>query len=195
LQFNDRSSTATLLATRRSGKARDLIAPGPDAAQRHAILAAAARVPDHGKLAPWRLVQITDRDAFATLLTASHAAAKPGAGRMELAAIDSFARQAPWLVVLISRVNTASHIPEWEQLLSAGAAAQNLLLAAHAQGFAGNWLTGPAAYDPAVIAAIGQPGDRIAGFFFVGTPARDLEERPRPVLDAIVSGWPATPAA
>lgn len=188
--FNDRSSTAALLATRRSGKARDMVAPGPDAAQLAAIIAAATRVPDHGKLNPWRFLVVEDRAAFAALLLDAYRAERPAAGRLEEEAVDQFARFAPTLVVAIHAPRD-SHIPAWEQQLSVGAACQNLLLAAHAMGFVGNWLTGWAAYSPAVLAGLGgTPPERIAGFFFIGTQDRPLEERPRPDPVAVFSRWP-----
>jgi nitroreductase len=187
--FNDHSSTAALLASRRSGKARDMVAPGPDAGTLQAILAAAARVPDHGKLNPWRFVVIENRAAFAPALLAIYRSSKPEAGRLEIEAVQQFAALAPCLVVVISTPK-ASHIPVWEQELSVGAACQNLLLAAHAHGFVANWLTGWAAYDEQVLALLGGVApERIAGFFFIGTQARPLEERPRPDLSAVVSHW------
>jgi nitroreductase len=192
--FNDRSTPAGLLATRRSGKARDMTAPGPDADQLAAILHAASRVPDHGKLAPWRFVVVPDgaRGRFADLIEAAYRAEKPEAGRLELQAMRDFATQGPCLVVVMSHPNPASHIPAWEQQLSVGAACQNLLLAAHAQGFVANWLTGWAAYSPAVRETLGEPGELVAGFMFIGTPAKPLEERPRPALDDVVRVWDGT---
>jgi nitroreductase len=190
-QFNDLSSAAALLATRRSGKARDMVAPGPDDAALAAILATAARVPDHGKLAPWRFVTIgaERRAAFAAMLEAAYRAERPEPGRLELQAVTDFAHQAPALVVVLSRVDPASHIPAWEQELSAGAATMLLMAAAHARGFVANWLTGWAAYSPAVHAAMAEPGERIAGFVFIGTAGRPLEERPRPELRDVVRAW------
>ena len=188
--FNDTSSPLSLLATRRSGKPRDLIAPGPDADQLARILAIAARTPDHGKLAPWRFVVVDDRDALARLLHDAYLAERPEAKRLELEANEQFARQAPALVVVLSSPRTESHIPLWEQELSAGAAAMNLLHAAHALGFAGGWLTGWAAYSDAVRDAFGAAPERIAGFMFLGAPSRPLDERPRPEMDAIVARWP-----
>lgn len=188
--FNDRSTPLGLLLTRRSGKARDLVAPGPTPDELAMILAAASRVPDHGKLFPWRFVVITDRAALAAELVLLYREAKPEAGRLEIDAIDSFARQAPALVALVSAPRE-SHIPKVEQLLSAGAAAQTLLIAAHALGYAGNWLTGAPAYLPGIAERLGIPGGEIAGWFFLGTPSRPLEERPRPALSEVVSHWPA----
>lgn len=189
IDFNDRSSTLSLLETRRSGKARDMVAPGPDSAELQRILAIASRVPDHGKLAPWRFVVIEDRDAFAELLVKLYRQDKPGAGRLELDAMESFARSAPVLVALVY-LRRESAIPGWEQKLSAGAAAQNLLLAAHALGYVGNWLTGAPAFLPGIAEALGVGGGRVAGFFFLGTPGKALEERPRPALGDVVIRWP-----
>ena len=188
--FNDRSSPAALLASRRSGKARDMVAPGPDNAQLRAILGAAMRVPDHGKLAPWRFVLVgdADREAFAQALEAAYVSEKPEAGRLEIEAVQRFGREAPTLVIVLSAVQD-SHIPAWEQQLSAGAAVMQLLNAAHAHGFVANWLTGWAAYSPAVAALVGKPGERIAGFVFIGTQAKPLEERPRPDFGAVVRYW------
>lgn len=188
--FNDTTSTAALLASRRSGKAREMIEPGPDAGQLQAILAAAARVPDHGKLFPWRFVVVANRPAFADQLLAIYRAGKPEAGRLELDAVQQFATHAPCLVVVIASPKP-SHIPLWEQELSVGAACQNLVLAAHAHGFVANWLTGWAAFDDKVLALLGGAApERIAGFFFIGTQAKPLEERPRPELSAVISVWP-----
>ena len=184
--FNDRSTPLSLLATRRSGKARDLGVPGPTAGQVERLLGVAARVPDHGKLAPWRFVVIEDRDKFADLLEASYRAE---VADVDVAPVRAFAHAAPCLVAVISRVAEPHKIPRWEQELSAGAACGLLCAAASAMGFAANWLTGWAAYSPRVTTALGQPGDRIAGFVFIGTPPRELEERPRPDLATVVSHW------
>ena len=187
--FNDLSSTVSLLLTRRSAKARDLVAPGPSEDELATILKAAARVPDHGKLAPWAFVVIRDRAAFADLLQRLYRADKPEAGRLELDAMTAFANQAPVLVALVSTPKEGK-IPLWEQQLSAGAAAQNLLIATHALGYVGNWLTAAPAFLPGIADALGHPGGRLAGFFFLGTSRVELEERPRPDQSGIVSNWP-----
>ena len=186
--LNDRSTPATLLATRRSGKPRDLGLPGPDAATLDAMLSIAARTPDHGKLAPWRFVVVDDRDRFARVLADAWRAEKPAASAADLANVEQFARQAPTLVVVLSSPKEGA-IPRFEQEMSAGAATMNLLHAAAAHGFAGGWLTSWAAQSPAVLAAFGAAPERIAGFVFIGTPQRALDERPRPDLDRIVSRW------
>jgi nitroreductase len=190
--FNDLSTLQSFFATRRSGKPRDMVAPGPDAEQLKVILSAAMRVPDHGKLAPWRMVVIPSeqRDAFAELLKSSYLVEKPEAGRLELEAMEQFANQAPCLVVFLSTPITGSKIPLWEQQLSAGAACMQVLNATHAQGFVGSWLTGWPAYNEQVKLALGGSiHDRIAGYIFMGSPSRDLDERPRPEFDAVVTYW------
>ncbi|NJS15138.1 MAG: nitroreductase [Sphingopyxis sp.] len=190
--FNDSRTLRSHLATRRSGKARDMIAPGPDAATLRDMLHLAMRTPDHGKLAPWRFIIVGDdqRTALADLLKSAWIAENPGAADQNLSALDQFAHQAPTLVLLVSTPVAGSKIPKWEQRLSAGAVAMNLIHAAHAHGFVANWLTGWAAYSAHVTAAFGLgEGDRITGYFFFGSPARDLEERPRPDADAVISHW------
>jgi len=189
--FNDRSSLPAYLASRRSGKPRDLAAPGPSPEQLREIVALATRTPDHGKLAPWRFVIVPDaqREALAALIADAYRTEKPEAGRLEIEAMLQFARQAPALVVALSSPRKERPIPLWEQELSAGAATMNLLHAAHALGFAAGWLTGWAAYNDTVRDAFGSADERIAGFVFIGTPGRELDERPRPALDDVLSTW------
>ncbi|HYG48074.1 MAG TPA: nitroreductase [Allosphingosinicella sp.] len=191
--FNDRSTLLSYLATRRSSRPRDLVAPGPDPAQLRQILAIAARTPDHGKLFPWRFVHIPAgrRDAFAEMLQAAYRAGKADPpARLETEAVQRFATQAPELVVLLSSPIQGHKIPVWEQELSCGAVAMNLLHAAAALGFGGGWVTGWAAYSPQVLEALGgRPPERIAGFLFLGTQGAELEERPRPVLEDVVREW------
>lgn len=189
--FNDPATPLSLLATRRSGKPRDLVAPGPDAALLQELCAIAARTPDHGKLSPWRFVIVAadQRDRLAALLTDAYRAEKPEAKRLEIDAMEQFARQAPALVVVLSSPQPGSKIPLWEQELSAGAACMNLLHAVHAAGFAGCWLTGWPAYSETVRDAFGATPERIAGFVFIGTPGKPLEERPRPDLAVTVRKW------
>ncbi len=189
--LNDRSSILSLLETRRSGRPRDLVEPGPTPDELRRILAIAMRTPDHGKLHPWRFVHVPKdrRDAFAALLDAAYRTGHPEPGRLEIEANERFARQAPELVVALSSPTPDHKIPVWEQELSCGAACMNLLLAAHALGYAGGLVTGWAAYSPAVLAAFGAPPERIAGFIFLGTPAAELEERLRPDPAEVVSEW------
>jgi len=191
--FNDLSTALSLLLTRRSGKARDMIEPGPDAGQIELLLAASTRVPDHGKLNPWRLVVIPqeERAAFGAMLVDAYCAEKPDAGRLEIEAMDNFAKVAPLMIALLSTPVASSKIPLWEQQLSVGAVAMQLLNAAHAMGFVGNWLTGWPTFNRTVAESLGATGpeDRIAGFFFFGTAAKPLEERPRPEPGTVISTW------
>lgn len=189
--LNDRSSPLTLLRTRRSSRPRDLVAPGPDAAVLRQIVEIAARTPDHGKLHPWRFVHVARdrRDAFAELLHRAYRVDTPEPGRLEIEAIDRFARQAPELIVALSCPVTPSKIPVWEQELSCGAAIMNLIHAVHALGFAAGWVTGWAAYSEAVRAAFGREGERVAGFVFVGTAGCVPDERPRPEPHEVFTDW------
>ena len=189
--LNDRSSILSLLKTRRSGRPRDLAEPGPSEAQLHEILSIASRVPDHGKLAPWRFVIVRkeDRDAFEQLLHRAYRVDHPGPGRLEIEASQRFAHQAPALIVALFKPVESSKIPLWEQQLSCGAALMNLLTATHALGFAGGWVTGWAAYSEEVRRALASEDEMISGFVFIGTPAAELEERPRPALEDVASVW------
>ena len=192
--FNDLTSTLSLLKTRRSGRPRDMVEPGPTADELRQILEIAMRTPDHGKLHPWRFVHVAgdQRDAFAELLQRAYRIDNPEPGRLEVEATERFARQAPELIVALSSPTPGHKIPVWEQELSCGAAIMNLHLAAHALGYVAGLVTGWAAYSETVLAAFGQPPERIAGFIFLGTPASELEERLRPQYDEVVSEW--TPA-
>jgi nitroreductase len=194
--LNDRSSILSLLETRRSGKPRELVGPAPTAAELDRILTLAVRVPDHGKLTPWRLVIVSDhqREALAQLLRRAMAEEDPGAGGAHHEKEEEFARSAGSLVVLISKPVENHKVPVWEQVLSCGSLGMNLLTAAHALGFVAGWLTGWRAYSPTVNAAFCGPGERIAGFVFIGHPGRDLEDRPRPSLAEVAAAWqPPTP--
>ena len=190
--FNDLSSPLAFLKTRRSGRPRDLVEPGPDAGQLRQIFEVAARTPDHGKLAPWRFLHVRkeDRGAFGEMLEAAYRAERQDAGRLEIEAAHRFAHQAPELVVVFFSPKESAKVPAWEQELSCGAACMNLLHAAHAMGFAGGWVTGWATFSQPVHRALGAgPGERIAGFFFLGTLGAEQEERPRPELDDVIGTW------
>ena len=188
--FNDLSSVATYLETRRSGKPRDMVAPGPDAPMLDRILQTAMRTPDHGKLFPWRFVTINDRVAFANLLTRAFCAANPDARPAQIDAAVASAHMAPTLVILMSAPQPSAKIPLWEQQLSVGAVAMNLIHTAHAHGFVASWITGWASYDPIVRDSLCLGEEKIAGMFFMGTPALALEERPRPIPSNIIRQWP-----
>lgn len=186
-------STLDLLARRRSVKPEKMSEPGPDDAQLQQILTIAARVPDHKKLAPWRFIVFSGdaRAQFGEKIAAACQAEEkeqPSAFRLETER-KRFTR-APLVVAVISRVVPKPGAPEWEQLMSAGAACYNLCLAANAYGFATNWLTEWIAYSPAVRAALGlAENERVAGFVYVGTKSEEPEDRERPVLADIVSRW------
>ena len=168
-----------------------MISPGPSEEELQKILRIAMRVPDHGKLAPWRFVVVgkDQREQLAVLLHKALQAEDECAGPAHHEKEDQFARQGEALVVLVSSPIPGHKIPLWEQQLSAGAAAMNLLTAAHAMGYVAGWITGWRAYSPMVNAAFAGPGERIAGFIFIGSPGRDLEERPRPDPAEIVRNW------
>ncbi|NJC05984.1 nitroreductase [Sphingomonas kaistensis] len=190
--FNDLSTPLSYLASRRSGRPREMVGPGPGPAELDAILALAMRTPDHGKLAPWRFVVVgsDQRDALAALLDRALDQNDPSAGPAHRQKADDFAHHGEALVVLLSAPVIPHKIPVWEQELSVGAAAMNLLHAIHAHGYVGSWLTGWATYDPLVEDAFRlAPSERIAGFFFIGSPGRELEERPRPDPNAVIRHW------
>src|SRR5215210_5999918 len=155
--LNDLTSPLAYLSSRRSGRPRDLVEPGPDAGQLRAMIEIAGRSPDHGKLAPWRFIHVgrDRRDAFAAMLEAAYRASNPEPGRLEIEAVHRFARQAPTLVIALSSPIESGKIPLWEQILSCGAAVMNLAHAATASGFAAGWVTGWAAYSAEVLAGIG----------------------------------------
>lgn len=188
--FNDLSSVTAYLKTRRSGKPRDMIAPGPDAQALVEILQTAMRTPDHGKLFPWRFVEIRDRSAFAVLLKNAFCIANPDARPVQIDAAIAPAYMAPTLVVLMFAPQPSAKIPLYEQHMSVGAVGMNLIHAAHAKGFVASWITGWATYDAHVRAELCQNEETIAGLFFIGSPALPLEERPRPIPSDIIRHWP-----
>lgn len=188
--FNDLTSLPAYLASRRSGKPRDMAAPGPDEPALDSILKLAMRTPDHGKLFPWRFVKVTDRQALAALLERAFLAANTDARPAQIEAAIAPALMAPTLVVLLYAPQESAKIPEWEQQMSVGAVGMNLLHAAHAHGFVASWITGWASYDPVVTAGLCTGREHIAGFFFIGSPGQPLEERPRPDFDAVVRSFP-----
>ena len=189
--LNDRSSILSLLETRRSAKPRELIEPGPTQEELDRILTIAARTPDHGKLFPWRFVTVASdqRDHLAVLLRQALSKEDECAPPAKHEKADEFAHYAGQLVVLISAPIHDHKIPVWEQELSCGAAAMNLLLAAHALGYVAGWVTGWQAYSEHVRAAFCGPGERIAGFIFIGQAGREIEERPRAPLSTVWKPW------
>jgi len=191
--LNDCSSLRSLLETRRSAKPRDLIGPGPTPAELERILTIAARTPDHGTLTPWRFVTVGDdqRDALAGLLLKALAEENPEATEKHREKELNFAHYQGQLVVLVSATVPDHKIPLWEQQLSCGAAGMNLLLGASALGFVAGWVTGWRAYSPRVLAAFCAPGERIAGFVFIGHAAGELVDRERPDLAQLSHSWTA----
>ena len=189
--LNDCSSLRSLLETRRSAKPRDLIGPGPTPAELERILTIAARTPDHGTLTPWRFVTVGDdqRDALAGLLLKALAEENPEATEKHREKELNFAHYQGQLVVLVSATVPDHKIPLWEQQLSCGAAGMNLLLGASALGFVAGWVTGWRAYSPRVLAAFCAPGERIAGFIFIGHAAGELVDRERPDLAQVSHSW------
>jgi nitroreductase len=189
--LNDRSTALSFLETRRSGRPRDLVAPGPSKDELDHILTIAMRTPDHGKLAPWRFVVVGQgqRQQLADLLARSLPELDAEATSAHYAKALEFCHQAPALVTLVSSPVQGHKIPVWEQELSCGAVAMNLLHAANALGYVGGWITGWQAYSPRVTRAFCGDGERIAGFIFLGTPGNPLEERPRPSLAEHASEW------
>ena len=183
------------LNQRRSVPSRQLGEPGPDPAQLEQILAAAIRVPDHGKLVPWRLLLIRG-DARARLgaaLAAIHRRNEPDAPTSVIEKDRDRFNFAPLIVAVIARIE-ADHpkIPAQEQLLSAGCVAYNLLLGAQAQGFGAQWLTGWAAYDREAGALLGLAADeRVIAFVHIGSAREPAPERTRPALTTVLAEWSA----
>jgi len=179
-----------LLLSRRSGSAKAMTEPGPAMLQLQQILAVASRTPDHGKLFPWRFIVFEGdgRNRMGELLVKCLLESEPQASPERIETERGRFLRAPVVIGVVSRVREAIPIPEWEQILSAGAACQNLVLAAHALGFVANWITEWPAYQPTVKERLGlKPGERIAAFIYIGTSAVTLEERPRPALGKIVT--------
>jgi nitroreductase len=178
-----------LLLSRRSGSAKAMTGPGPSPAELETILKAAARVPDHGKLFPWRFIVFEGqaRTRFGLMaVECLREAEKVTDERAQLEA-GRFLR-APVVVAVVSRVREAIPIPEWEQQLSAGAVCQTMLIAATALGYVANWLTEWCAYHPLLREKLGlKPGERIAGFIYIGKSAVPLEERARPEMEKLVT--------
>jgi len=181
--------TLNLLLSRRSGSAKAMKGPGPDAAQLRRMLAAGVRVPDHGKLAPWRFIIFEGEgrarmgDVLAECISQERDSS-PERIEQERA---RFLR-APVVIGVVSRVREQIPIPVWEQQMSAGAACMTMVIAAHAMGFVANWITEWCAYHPKVLERLGlKPTERIAGFIYIGHPVEPLEDRPRPPVESITT--------
>jgi nitroreductase len=184
------SNSITLLQTRRSLKPVELVGPGPSPADLDTLLTIASRVPDHGKLTPWRFIvfegesRLKAGEAIVAAFVAKYPDSKPEQIEFERKRLA----RAPLVIAVVSRAAPHVKIPEWEQVLSSGAAAMSLVIAAHALGFGATWITEWYAYDRSVLDALGlAPHEKIAGFVHVGRPTQAPEDRPRPALADIVT--------
>ncbi len=186
------NATIEMLKTRRSAPAPSLTEPGPTPAELETLLTVASRVPDHGKLAPFRFIlfQGEGRAKAGDIIAEVFAAAHPEADADMLRAERKRLALAPVVVGVVSRAGPHEKIPEWEQILTAGAVCMNLIVAANALGFATVWLTGWYAYDRAVLQRFGlAPSEKIAGFIHIGRNPNPRDDRPRPALSDIVTSF------
>lgn len=185
--------TLDLLNKRRSVKADNMAGPGPSPEALQQFLTIAARVPDHKKLAPWRFVVFSGeaREQFGQIIAdvcEREEKDPPSPFRLETER-KRFLR-APIVVAVISRISPKPGVPEWEQILSAGAACMNLCIAANAGGFVTNWLTEWLAYSQGIAQALGlADNERVAGFVYIGSASETPEDRDRPDMTQIVSHW------
>jgi len=178
------------LSTRRSIPAFQMSGPGPSKGEVEDILKLASRVPDHGKLAPWRFIVYrgAERQRISEALAKIAMADKPDLSDEMVKVENTRLTRAPVVIAVVSRAAPHVKIPEWEQLMSAGAVCLNLVMAANAHGYASNWLTEWYAYDKRAYPILGvNEGERIAGFVHIGTPTVPPTERPRPELSEIVA--------
>lgn len=185
-----------LLTSRRSVLAAQLVEPGPDPEALQTMLEAALRVPDHGRLMPWRL-QVVGKTAQAELgelFVREFASQEPDAKEERLQLERVRPQRSPVLVIVSSKTERDHAIPEVEQLLSCGNVCMNLLHAATAMGFGAQWVTNWPAYNPVVKAVLGIPQDEhLVGFIHIGTPKAPPSERARPDLDDVVRFLPTLP--
>ncbi|PPJ46387.1 nitroreductase [Rhizobium sp. KAs_5_22] len=178
------------LAVRRSVPAFQMCEPGPSTAEIEQILTLAVRVPDHGKIAPWRFVVYrgAERARIGEALLAMALEKNPELSEEMIAVERARFTRAPVVIGVISTAGPHMKIPEWEQLMSAGAVCLNLLMAANAHGYVSNWLTEWFAYDQKAHPLLGiRPGEKVAGFIHIGSTTFPVTERPRPALSDIVT--------
>src|SRR5205823_7368687 len=179
-----------LLKTRRSVKPREMTGPGPSPAELETILTIAARVPDHGKLAPWRFI-VFEGDArlrAGEIIAEVFARKNPGVQPAQIDVEKRRLTDAPLVIAVVSFTKPHPKVPPWEQELSAGASAMNIVTAATALGYGACWLTGWFAFDRDVMDGLGLKADeKFAGFIHIGTPGKPIEDRPRPALSEIVT--------
>ena len=181
-----------LLKTRRSVKPMEMTGPAPNEAEIDTLLTIASRVPDHGKLAPWRFIVFEGeaRRAAGEVIADAFSANRPDATQEQIEFERNRLARAPLVIAVVSRAATHVKIPEWEQELSAGASAMTLVIAAHAMGYAASWITEWYAYDRRVLDGLGlAANERIAGFVHIGKPARPPEDRERPKLETIITRY------
>lgn len=184
------NDTITLLRLRRSTAADLMTAPGPNADQLNTILEIAARAPDHRRVCPYRFVVFEGeaRGRAGDVLAEAFVTNEPEASADRVESERRRFMRAPVVVAVISVVDTGHRTPKWEQILTAGAVCQNMLIAANAHGFAAQWITEWYAYNPQVLDCFGvSRGEKIAGFIYIGTAKQPPLERRRPVLSNIVS--------
>lgn len=183
------------LLTRRSVGIAFLKEPGPTPAELEQILTIGMRVPDHGKITPWRLVVIAGEARQQAGEQLAEIAARNNRG-LDAAGLEIERQRflpAPLTIGVISAPKDHPKVPEFEQLLSAGNVAFNLIHAAHALGFAASWVTRWYTFDAEAAAMLGaREGERFVGFVHIGTPTAAIEDRPRPALGDIVSFWGKT---
>lgn len=183
----------TLLTTRGSTPWRDLVAPGPDDAEIAELLAAAMATPEHGAIRPWRFIVISgdSRAAFGEVLAAAILQRKPDTDAETLEKDRVRLRQVPLLIVVAAEImENHPKVPPVEQIVSAGMAAQGLLLAAQARGYGGVILTGDHAYDANVKRALGLADkDQIVGFLYIGTGPADARPKKRPDPARFTRQW------
>lgn len=178
------------LAVRRSVPAFQMCEPGPSTAEIEQILTLAVRVPDHGKLAPWRFVVYRggERARIGEALLAMAFEKNPELSEEMIGVERARFTRAPVVIGVISTAGPHVKIPEWEQLMSAGAVCLNLLMAANAHGYVANWLTEWFAYDEKAHPLLGiRPGEKVAGFIHIGSTTFPVTERPRPALSDVVT--------
>jgi len=179
-----------LLKLRRSVKPREMSGPGPSPAELETILTIGARVPDHGKLTPWRFI-VFEGDArlrAGEMIAKVFAGKNPNAQPAEIEAEKRRLSDAPLVIGVVSSAKPHPKVPAWEQQLSAGASAMNIVTAATALGYGACWLTGWFAFDRDVLDGFGLSADeKLAGFVHIGTPSKPIEDRPRPALSDIVT--------
>ena len=179
-----------LLKNRRSIKPRDMGGPGPSPAELETILTIGARVPDHGKLTPWRFI-VFEGDArmrAGEIIAKVFAAKNPQSPAADIDIEKRRLTDAPLVIGVVSLTKPHPKVPPWEQELSAGASAMNIVTAATALGYGANWLTGWFAFDRDVLDELGLKADeKLAGFIHIGRPRVTPEDRPRPALADIVT--------